>query len=286
MIATVPLYLGYLAVQPSREAVVPAGVRQLALVEAGPGGGGGIVAVPAAEAREQGAGRRWPLVRRTLFFCAGFSTLFVVVGALVIVLGRELTQWIPWMYYVGAVLTILAGVAMLGWLVRPLNGISERLKTLPFLRSPKGAFTLGMAVAVAWIPCVGPIMAVVAGASGLFAQIGKGLIFLVLFCVGLALPFLAAAYFGEALLARMRRLGRFVTWAMAVTGVLMIVIGGLLLSHDGYEAVEHRVEEVYEKTVPALFEWRDEAEYEEWWEGWFSGEHEEEGEHGAEEGGH
>jgi cytochrome c-type biogenesis protein len=278
VIATVPVYLAYLGAQPSD--------KPAELVGAGAGTRTEGLSIGRAPDRDSDEAPvvvgRWMLVRRSLAFVAGFSTLFMVIGTLVIVLGRELGEWIPWMYRVGAILTILVGVAMLGWLVRPLTGFSNKLRTLPFVRSPKGAYTLGLAMSVGWIPCVGPIMAVIAGVAGLFEQIGTGIAFLALFCVGLGAPFVATAYFGESLLARLRPARRLVTGATAVAGVSMILIGGLLLHHDGYEAIEHEVEGFYEDNAPGLYEWREEEEYEEWWEHWFgedeSAEEHEEGE--------
>lgn len=273
VIATVPLYLGYLALQP--RTLVPAGARELEVFDQP-----GSSTASAGPALAPATGR-WTLVRRSLAFIAGFSTLFILVGIGVAVLGRSIAPLVPWMYYIGAILTILVGVALLGWLVRPLSALSDRLRVLPFIRSPHGAYTLGLALAVAWIPCAGPIMAVVAGASGLFSQIGTALAFLALFCAGLAVPFLVAAFFGEAVLTRLRALSRFVKVVTAITGVLMIGIGVLLLTQDGYEAVEHRVEVFYEETMPGLFGWRSESQYEQWWDSWFtdSGHEEGEGEH-------
>lgn len=276
VIATVPLYLSYLAAQPSRDAPVPAGDRAV-LVEGSPDQPVQVATIPvrADTDTEAAPPGRWPLVRRTLAFVAGFSTLFLVIGILIIALGRAMAEWIPWMYTIGAILTILLGVALLGRLVKPLNRLTSRLRILPFVRSPRGAYTLGLSVAVAWIPCVGPIMFVIASVASIFSQVTRGIAFLALFCAGLGLPFVLAALFGERLLARLRNLRRVVTGATAVAGVLMILIGTLVLTHDGYEAVEHRVNGFYEATAPGLFRWRNEAQYEEWWEHWFEGGEEE-----------
>jgi cytochrome c-type biogenesis protein len=267
VIATVPVYLGYLAAQPSPAATITT-PGQVVLVEGGPDRAVAPVAVKEAEGRPAG---RWPLVRRALAFVAGFSSLFLLIGVLVITLGRAMAAWVPWIYVVGAILTILIGLALLGRLVGPLSRLANRLRVLPFIQSPRGAFTLGLAMAVAWIPCIGPIMAVIAAVSSVFEQVGRGIAFLLLFCVGLGLPFVAAAFWGEALLARLRRLGRVATAATAVAGVMMILIGVLVLTHDGYEALEHRVEDFYHQTIPGAFEWREEAQYEDWWDHWFEG---------------
>jgi cytochrome c-type biogenesis protein len=209
------------------------------------------------------------LVGRTLFFIAGFSTLFLTIGVLVVTIGPSLEHVVPWFYTIGAVLTILIGLALLCTVVGPLTRLSSWItRAVPVIHSPTGAYTLGLAMAVAWIPCVGPIMAAVVAFASVSQQVTNGFLLLVAFDVGLALPFLLAAFGAERILGRLRDLGRFVRVGTAVTGVAMALIGVLVLTH-GYEAVEHHVEHFYEKYVPGLYGWRTEAQYEEWWETWF-----------------
>jgi len=211
------------------------------------------------------------LVKRTLFFVAGFSTLFLVIGAAVIVLGRALSQVIPWISTVGAILMILIGLALLGLLVKPLARFAERIKvSLPGLQSPRGAYTFGLSIAVAWIPCVGPIMAAVVVLAGVTQQVFQGLLLLIAFCVGLSIPFLLVALGADAILRRLKGLKRLVTVATAVAGVIMVLIGFLVLT-GRYETVEHSVSAFYAKTAPTIYSWRNPAQYEEWWQHVFGG---------------
>lgn len=240
VIATVPVYLGYLATQ-----------RTMAP------DGGPLVS-------------RAVLVRRTLFFIAGFSTLFLSIGVLVVAVGRSLGHLIPWFYTIGAILTILIGLALFCSVVGPLARLSNWVtRVVPVVQSPTGAYTLGLAMAVAWIPCVGPIMAAVVALASLTQQVTNGFLLVAAFDLGLALPFLLAALGAERLLNRLRDFGRFVRVGTAATGLAMVLVGVLVLTH-GYETVEHYVEEFYEKAFPNLYGWRSEAQYEGWWETWFT----------------
>jgi cytochrome c-type biogenesis protein len=220
------------------------------------------------------------LVGRTLFFIAGFSTLFLSIGALVVAIGRSLEHVIPWMFTIGALLTIVIGFALLCACVGPLTRLSNLIaRVVPTVQSPTGAYTLGLSMAVAWIPCVGPIMAAIVALATVTQQVTQGFALLVAYVAGLALPFLLTAFGTDWLLSRLRNLGRVVRVGTAVAGVALMLIGVLVLTH-GYERVEHYVSGFYETKVPALYGWREEAQYEEWWETWFTGkeEHKEHGE--------
>lgn len=215
---------------------------------------------------------RAALVTRTLFFIAGYSTLFLAIGALVIAMGAALARVIPWVYTVGAILTIAIGLVLLGVLVKPFAGLASRLRRIvPVVQNPAGAYTIGLAMAVAWIPCVGPIMAAVVALGALIERATQGILLLAAFCGGLAVPFVVVALGAESLARRLRGLGRAFTAATALAGISMVLIGSLVLTR-GYERLEHYVEQFYEQRAPSLFAWRDESQYEEWWQHWFRGE--------------
>jgi cytochrome c-type biogenesis protein len=212
---------------------------------------------------------RWTLVGRTGFFVAGFSTLFVAIWALVVALGQAVGHIIPWMYNVGAIVTILIGLALICGVVRPLDRVANWIpRVTRAATSPGGAYVLGLSLGVAWIPCVGPIMAAVVLLAGLTQQVTNGLALVLAYNAGLAIPFVLAAFGVAGLLRRVRNLRTVLRAGTAAAGVGMVLIGVLVFTH-GYEAIEHYVEEFYEHTVPGLYGWRDEVQYEEWWETWF-----------------
>lgn len=124
---------------------------------------------------------------------------------------------------------------------------------------------LGPSLGVAWIPCVGPIMAAVVLLASVTQKVAQGMALVLAYISGLALPFVLAACGIEALLQRLRDLRVVVHAGTIGAGIGMVVIGALVFTH-GYEEIEHYVEEFYDQTVPDLYGSREDAQYEEWWE--------------------
>ena len=67
---------------------------------------------------------------------------------------------------------------------------------------------LGIAFAFGWTPCIGPVLGAILTLGASTADVSKGALLLAVYSLGLGLPFLLAALFTGALLARLRALGR------------------------------------------------------------------------------
>lgn len=91
------------------------------------------------------------------------------------------------------------------------------------------SFLLGTAFAVAWSPCIGPILGVVltlAAASGTVAQ---GALLLLAYSAGLGLWFMAFGAFFGWIAPRLRRLGPYLPSLAIAAGILFIVLGFLMI---------------------------------------------------------
>jgi cytochrome c-type biogenesis protein len=178
------------------------------------------------------SGQRRVALLHALLFVTGFSIVFVLLGASATQLGRALSYYQVWLQRVGGVLIIVFGLLCLGWLKIPqlLSDRRPRLDRKPvgFL----GSLLVGMAFAAGWTPCIGPVLGGILGLAATSADVGRGMLLLVVYSAGLALPFLVAAVAVESFLGWFQRFRRFLPWVMRVSGVLLIVVGGLLVSGE------------------------------------------------------
>src|ERR1700674_5658793 len=152
---------------------------------------------------EPGAeGRRSSLkvARNAVLFVAGFSTAFVGLGAGAGLLGGNLAAYRQPLIVVSGVILVLFGVALLGgipWLMQERRlQVAHRLP-----HSPWAAYLIGLAFAVGWTPCVGPILAAVLIYAANSATAARGALLLGAYSAGLGLPFVVA---GLVLGARVR----------------------------------------------------------------------------------
>ena len=173
--------------------------------------------------------RRLPILGLSLLFVLGFSTVFVILGASATALGQLLLRYRYETNIVGGAIVIVFGLFMLGllqlsWLQRDVRLHLD----IPGGR-PMGAYVLGLAFALGWTPCIGPVLGAILTVSAGSATVSNGVVLLGVYSLGLGLPFLIAAVFTGAFLARMpvmRRLGRplqlFAGGVMVSMGLAMI----------------------------------------------------------------
>src|SRR5258708_37587380 len=89
---------------------------------------------------------------------------------------------------------------------------------------------LGAAFAVTWTPCIGPVLGAVLTLAGTTASLSQGVILLTAYSIGLGVPFLALGLSVARVRLWLRSAGRITAALQPVSGALLVVIGGLLVS--------------------------------------------------------
>jgi cytochrome c-type biogenesis protein len=170
------------------------------------------------------------VVLASVFFVLGFTTVFVGLGAGASVLGQWIQAHKATLSFIAGLVIIGFGLHFLGVLRLGLLYRQARFHAHTQGASLAGAFIMGLAFAFGWTPCIGPVLATVLTLAANEASLGAGVRLLLVYSLGLGIPFiLAAAAIGPfvAFLQHFRRhLGR-VEMAM---GVLLIVAGLLILT--------------------------------------------------------
>lgn len=174
-------------------------------------------------------------VRNALFFILGFSVIFILLGLPFTVLGGLLQNYKPVLARVGGVVLILFGLYMLGLklpFLAQMRGVSYTGDTT----KPWGAFLMGAALATAWLPCIGPILG---GILTLTAMQGfGGLVYLVAYTLGLAVPFFLVALFADRVTKILRRSRNVSIWVERISGVILIFVG-LLMATDTFQRLNN-----------------------------------------------
>jgi cytochrome c-type biogenesis protein len=166
-----------------------------------------------------------------LLFVAGFSVVFTALGASASVLGSLLVEYRVVLERVAGLLVIAFGIVMLGVIKVPWLYGEARVdmgKARTFGRG--AAFVMGAAFAFGWTPCVGPVLGSILALAGTTASVAEGAALLLVYSLGLGVPFIATALlFGTAgpLLARMNRHALVIN---RVAGGLLIAVGVLILT--------------------------------------------------------
>lgn len=172
---------------------------------------------------------RLAVLLNALGFIAGFSLVFIAMGASVSLVGEWLITNRRLFQQVGGALVILFGLYLLGILRLPFL---MRQVQLPLSHKPGGilgSVVVGVTFASGWTPCVGPVLGSILTLAGATQTLGQGMTLLGAYSAGLALPFLASALAVGQFLRFFTRFKRFLPWVDRVAGLILIGVGVLLV---------------------------------------------------------
>ncbi len=186
----------------------------------------------------KGAGREEGLLRRVLFhsllFIAGFSIVFISLGASATWLGGALRSHLPLLLQIGGVVVILFGLHMTGILKIGLLYRDARIRTNPANRSVSafGSLVMGLAFAFGWTPCIGPILAAILALASTQEAVAQGILLLAVYSLGLAVPFLLTSLGLTQFMNFYRGFRRHLHTVEVFSGVVLIVVGALLVTNQ------------------------------------------------------
>ncbi len=218
----VPLVPGYLSYVTS---LVGAETAVATVPAARPAAGPGPATGPR---RSVGAAVRSRAVGATALFVVGFTVVFLVQSVAVLGLSRALLSNADVLLRVGGAITIVMGVAMLGFL-RPLQ-TERRMRPRP-IAGLWGAPLLGAAFGLGWTVCLGPTLVGVlslANATDWGGASWRGLFLVLFYCAGLGIPFLLLAFgfsWAGTAVGFLRRHSR----TIQIVGAVCLIALGLLM---------------------------------------------------------
>ncbi len=188
-----------------------------------------------------------PVLRGIGLFVAGFTIVFVALGATASSIGRILHAHDVWLAQLsGAVIIVLGTVMVLSALpqkvwVRAGSGTlglvtrvtgEHRFDVRPSKLGAWAAPLMGMAFAFAWTPCLGPVLGVVLGLAGHNGTLAGGVVLLFAYSLGLAVPFVLVGLAFGRLTSALARARRWLWVIELVAGSVLVAFGILLLSHN------------------------------------------------------
>jgi cytochrome c-type biogenesis protein len=93
-----------------------------------------------------------------------------------------------------------------------------------------GSALVGITFAIAWTPCVGPILGAILVLAGTSVEVGRGMALLAVYAAGLAVPFFLSAVAVHSFFQFSQLFRRYIQAAHIASGVLLVIVGILLLT--------------------------------------------------------
>jgi cytochrome c-type biogenesis protein len=161
-------------------------------------------------------------------FVMGFATTFTLMGAAASELGTLILRTRLVLERVAGLFVIVMGLATTGLLRVPFLYRERRFDLGRIRPGPAGAVPLGMAFAIGWTPCIGPVLAGILTAAATVGGAWRGAALLFVYSLGLGVPFLLLAL-GVARTGRLFRWLRRHGRAIEVAGGSILVLMGVLM---------------------------------------------------------
>ena len=171
----------------------------------------------------------WNTFFHGVAFVLGFSFVFITLGLAFSALSQFFYEARGILAKIGGVVIILFGLHMTGLIKIPFLDYDLRPQSKAGQgRSLISSFLMGIFFSAGWSPCVGPTLGLILTLAIERANIGQGVILLSFYSLGMAIPFLAAAFGVGWVTQILRKYSKAMKIAQIVMGVILIVVGVLL----------------------------------------------------------
>jgi len=165
----------------------------------------------------------------SLSFILGFTIIFVLLGASITFIGKALLVYQPLFKKIGGIFIIFFGFVVAGVIRIPFlakeKKFSYRKKGISIL----GSVMVGAAFAVAWTPCIGPILGSILIYASSAENIKAGIKLLIAFSAGLAVPFFISAITINSFLTYIKKIDKYLRWIKILAGVILVSFGLTML---------------------------------------------------------
>ncbi len=178
-----------------------------------------------------GGGVRILTMKHSLLFIAGFSTVFILLGATASSLGNMLREYQNILRWIGGIIIIFFGLYIMGLL--KLNFLSKS-KKFEFANKPPGllgSYLVGSSFAIGWTACVGPILGTILFYAGSTGTVSQGVILLTAYSLGLGIPFFITSLTVNSFLSAFERIKKYMRLIEIISGVFLIIVGILILTN-------------------------------------------------------
>src|SRR5258706_10459403 len=159
-----------------------------------------------------------------VLFVLGFSTVFFALGASASMIGALMRFYSNELAIIAGIVIIVMGLHFFG--LTPISLLHPQARF--HLAKPVGlwgAYVLGLAFALGWTPCIGPILAAILAVAASKATVAKGAGLLAVYSLGLGVPFVIAALAVEPFAAFLTRFLDHLCHVERVMGGLLVLTG-------------------------------------------------------------
>ncbi len=183
------------------------------------------------EAEGEEARNAWRKALLAAFiFVLGFSTVFVAMGAGASAIGQLLREYLDILAKIAGVVIIIMGLHFMGLFKIRFLLMEKRYHADAKPATFIGAYVIGLAFALGWTPCIGPVLASILAIAASEESVSRGAFLLAVYSAGLGVPFLLAAFAINGFLSFMKRFRRHMRTVEIIMGLFLVITGIMFLT--------------------------------------------------------
>ena len=166
-----------------------------------------------------------------ILFTIGFSIVFVIFGAASTYLGQILLQNSYELRIVAGLVIIILSLHIIGIINLKFLNYEKRIQanSNTYFYSP---ILIGMAFAFGWTPCIGPILGSILVLAATGESINQGILLLIFYSLGLALPFILSGYLIQKFLIFSKNFRKNINLVSKIGGIILLITGILILTNQ------------------------------------------------------
>ena len=166
-----------------------------------------------------------------ILFCLGFSTVFVILGASASVIGKALLQNSDFLRILAGIIIIIFSLQLIGLINIPYLNLEKRFDAKES-RNILFPYVIGLAFGFGWTPCIGPILGSILALASIEETLGRAILLLIFYSLGLAIPFVLSGYLIQKFLLFSKNFKKNINIISKSGGIILLATGILILTNQ------------------------------------------------------
>ena len=171
------------------------------------------------------------IILKTVLFSLGFSLVFISFGATASLIGNIFLENSNTLRIIAGIIIIIFSLQLIGILNLNFLNQEKRFQTKNYSNNLFFPVLVGAAFGFGWTPCIGPVLGSILTLAAVESSIGKGILLLSFYSLGLAIPFILSGYGISKFLAFSKNFRKNIKIVSVTGGVILLITGILILTN-------------------------------------------------------
>ncbi|NMA57128.1 cytochrome c biogenesis CcdA family protein [Clostridium cochlearium] len=174
------------------------------------------------------------VIYKAVGFTLGFTLIFIIMGISVTSFGQLFDRNKDIFRKIGGIIIIVFGLHIMGVVKIKTFYYQKTMLQPQKFKSGLSSFFIGMAFAIGWTPCVGPMLASILIYAGNTKTLASGIKLLIAYSVGLGIPFIISGFLVDFISGYIKRFSKYFNVVSIVSGVILIFMGIMTFTNKMY----------------------------------------------------